>query len=70
MRLLSAGFELTRQPKFQQAAGEAMIAWANRLKATSSDSLSALARLQLVHRATQCAPSDQAVVVWYRWLDH
>ena len=62
VRLLSTGFELTRQPKFQQAAGEAMIAWANRLKATSSGSLSAFARLQLVHRATQCAPSDPAVL--------
>lgn len=62
LRLLSEGFELTRQPKFQQAAGEVMIAWSNRLKAGSSDSSSTFARLRLVHRATQCAPSDQAVL--------
>lgn len=62
IRLLSDGFVLTRQPKLQQAAGEAMICWANRLKATGGADRTSIARLKLVHRATQCAPSDQAVL--------
>lgn len=62
LALLSEGFGLTRQPKFQQAAGEALICWANRLKALSANDQTAIARSTLVHRATQCAPSDQAVL--------
>ena len=62
IRLLSDGFALTRQPRFQQAAGEAMVVWSKRLKASTDQAESAMARLKLVHRATQCAPSDHAVL--------
>ncbi len=38
-----------------------MICWANRLKMADENS-TVFARVRLVHRATQCAPNDQAVL--------
>lgn len=59
---LSEGFELTKHPCFQQAAGEAMVVWSSRIEREQSLEETATARLILVHRASQCAPNDQAVL--------
>lgn len=63
LRRLSEGFKLTGDSCFQQAAGEAMIMWASRIKQESNSSSEAIfRRVKLIHRATQCAPSDLAVL--------
>ncbi len=62
LKILSDGFELTHQPLFQQAAGEVLVAWSKRLLRDTDRTLSFLPRVQLIHRATQCAPQDMAVV--------
>ncbi|MCC6510532.1 MAG: tetratricopeptide repeat protein [Pirellulaceae bacterium] len=60
--VLSAGFELTKQPKFQQAAGEILVTWSERLANPSKKEQTFLPRLQLIHRASQCAPQDPVVL--------
>ena len=61
LHLLSEGFELTKQSILQQAAGEVLVAWARRL-AKNDANATVVSRVQLIHRATQCAPADTSVV--------
>ncbi len=61
LHLLSEGYELTQQSTLQQAAGEVLVAWARRLAKKDAPS-TAVSRVQLIHRATQCAPADTSVV--------
>lgn len=62
IEILSDGFELTRQPALQQAAGEVLVSWAKRIKSEGNQVLTFLPRAQLLHRAAQCAPQDAAVL--------
>ncbi len=59
---LGEGFELTKQPVMQQAAGEVLVCWANRLASTEGAEATHWQRLQMIHRATQCAPQDTVVL--------
>ena len=61
LTLLAEGFELTQQATLQKAAGEILVSWAKRL-ARDNPSQTLTDRAQLIHRATQCAPADTAVV--------
>ncbi len=59
---LADGYSLTRQPAMQQAAGEVLVSWARRLQKTDGTESTFWPRLQLIHRATQCAPNDALVL--------
>lgn len=72
LRELSDGFKLTEDPQLRLASAEAMVIWAARLgresaaasamtTASGGDDQTLLRRLQLLHRASQCAPQDARV---------
>ncbi len=62
LRELSSGFQLTEDPRLRLASAEAMVIWAARLGRESGETdQTLLNRLQLLHRASQCAPQDARV---------
>lgn len=62
LRELSDGFQLTEDPQLRLASAEAMVIWAARLgREAADDDQTLLRRLQLLHRASQCAPQDARV---------
>lgn len=62
LRSLSGGFELTQDPLLRAASAEAMVIWAERLGDIAEQTESTfIQRLQLLHRASQCAPQDPQV---------
>ncbi len=59
--LATSGFQELKNAEFQTAGANAMTHWAMRLKSDAKSEAFLLTRVELMHRACQCAPADKKV---------